>query len=58
MYKRQGLDYRRDDMNNMVVFKPASKGYEDHAPLMLEAHMDMVDVYKRQVLIVNYKIIY
>ncbi len=40
---KYGLDYRRDDMNNMVVFKPASKGYEDHAPLMLEAHMDMVN---------------
>lgn len=37
-----GLQYQRDEMNNVIVFKEASEGYEDHEPLMLEAHMDMV----------------
>ena len=30
-------------MNNIVIFKEASKGYEKHEPLMLQAHMDMVN---------------
>lgn len=37
------LKYYRDDMHNIVVYKKATKGYEDHEPLMLEAHMDMVN---------------
>lgn len=37
------LKYHRDEMNNMIIYKNASKGYELHAPLMLEAHMDMVN---------------
>ena len=35
------LDYQRDEMNNVIVYKKATKGYEDHEALMLEAHMDM-----------------
>lgn len=41
--KSHQLAYRRDDMHNIVIFKDATKGYEDHAPLMLEAHLDMVN---------------
>ncbi len=37
------LDYQRDEMNNVIVYKKATKGYEDHEALMLEAHMDMVN---------------
>ncbi|MBS5369548.1 MAG: beta-Ala-His dipeptidase [Longibaculum muris] len=37
------LKYYRDEMNNIVIFKEASKGYEKHEPLMLQAHMDMVN---------------
>lgn len=33
---------RKDEMNNVVVFKEASPGYENHEPLMLQAHIDMV----------------
>ncbi|MGN1054813.1 MAG: aminoacyl-histidine dipeptidase, partial [Erysipelotrichaceae bacterium] len=40
--KKRNLKWVRDDMNNVVVYKPASKGYEDAKPLILEAHMDMV----------------
>ena len=35
--------YERDEMNNIIIFKDATPGYEDHEPLMLEAHMDMVN---------------
>lgn len=40
--KEQGLDYYQDHVHNVVIYKPASAGYEDHAPVMLQAHMDMV----------------
>ena len=36
------LRYIRDESHNVIVFKDASLGYEDHEPLMLQAHMDMV----------------
>ena len=36
------LRYVRDDMDNIIVYKNASKGYEDHDAVMLEGHMDMV----------------
>ena len=32
----------RDEANNLIFFKPATPGYEDHAPVILQAHMDMV----------------
>lgn len=37
-------DYRyvRDEMSNMVVYAPATKGYEKHEPVALQAHLDMV----------------
>lgn len=37
------LSYQRDDMNNIIIFKDATKGYEDHEPIILEGHMDMVN---------------
>ena len=33
----------RDEMNNVIVYKDASHGYESHVPLMLQAHIDMVN---------------
>ncbi|MCD7949457.1 MAG: beta-Ala-His dipeptidase [Erysipelotrichaceae bacterium] len=36
------LHYYQDDMYNVIVYKDASSGYEDHEPVMLQAHMDMV----------------
>ena len=30
-------------MHNIIIFKPASKGYEGHPTLMLQGHMDMVN---------------
>ena len=37
-----GFSCRRDDSNNVVIFAPGTKGYEDHAPVILQGHMDMV----------------
>ncbi len=32
----------RDDANNVIIFKPASKGYEGSEPVILQGHLDMV----------------
>ena len=42
--EKLGLDYEQDKFGNVVVRKPASKGYEDAPVVMLEGHMDMVCV--------------
>lgn len=40
--KELGLKYRVDDVFNVIVFKPASPGYENAKTVMLQAHLDMV----------------
>ncbi len=40
--EKRGLKYVRDALNNVVIYKPGSKGREQEAPVMLQAHMDMV----------------
>lgn len=40
--KERGLYYMRDSANNVIIKKDASSGYEDHAPIILQAHTDMV----------------
>ena len=37
-----GLDHRRDKMNNVVIKKPAFKGYENRPAVILQGHLDMV----------------
>lgn len=39
-----GLQYHQDALGNVIVWKPASSGRETEAPVMLQAHMDMVTV--------------
>lgn len=39
-----GLYCRQDELNNIILIKEASKGYEDHEPVLLQGHMDMVAV--------------
>lgn len=39
---RLGLDYMKDDMNNIVVLKPASTGHENAPIVVLQGHVDMV----------------
>ena len=40
--KAHGYEYERDAIHNIVVRKPGSKGRENEAPLILQAHTDMV----------------
>ena len=37
-----GLKYIRDNMHNVIIYKPASPGYENHGAVILQAHTDMV----------------
>lgn len=37
-----GLMCRQDELNNVVIFKKASAGYENAEPVILQGHMDMV----------------
>ena len=40
--KARGLRYIQDDVNNVIIFQDGTCGYEDHAPVILQGHMDMV----------------
>lgn len=40
--KERGLDYYQDDIYNVIIYKKATAGYEDHPTIMIQAHMDMV----------------
>jgi len=33
----------QDKLNNLIIYKPASLGYEDKPPIILQAHLDMVN---------------
>lgn len=39
---KNGFRYLRDGADNIVIFKPASKGYEAAEPIILQGHLDMV----------------
>ena len=40
--KSHGLRYIQDESNNVILFAPGTCGMEDHAPVILQGHMDMV----------------
>lgn len=40
--KKHNLRYIKDEAKNVVIYKPATKGYENAAPVILQGHMDMV----------------
>lgn len=40
--EEHGLAYKRDETDNVVIYKPASPGKEDAAPVALQGHTDMV----------------
>lgn len=42
--KANNLEVYRDKMNNVIIKKPASKGYENSLGIILQGHMDMVCV--------------
>ena len=37
-----GIRYEQDSLNNVVMYQEGTCGYEDHAPVILQGHMDMV----------------
>lgn len=37
-----GYDCIQDQLNNVIIFAPATPGYEDRAPVIIQGHMDMV----------------
>ncbi len=40
--REQGIRYIQDELNNVVFFQEGTCGYEDHPPVILQGHMDMV----------------
>ncbi len=40
--EKKSLKAVRDEANNVIIFKPASKGYEESEPVILQGHLDMV----------------
>lgn len=40
--KEHNLKYKRDALHNVIIYKPASPGYEDHGAVILQGHTDMV----------------
>ena len=42
--KAHDLRYIQDSLNNVILFGDATPGYEDHAPVIIQGHMDMVCV--------------
>ena len=40
--KELGLKWRQDALNNVVIWKDGTPGYEDAEPVILQGHMDMV----------------
>ena len=40
--KEHGFDYVQDEMNNVIIYKPATPGYENAPTVILQGHMDMV----------------
>ncbi len=40
--KERNFEYYQDDINNVIIIKEASMGYENAAPVILQGHMDMV----------------
>ena len=38
----RGLRYIQDEANNVIIFQDGTCGYEDHEPVILQGHMDMV----------------
>ena len=39
---KRGLPFRKDDVGNVLISKPATAGYENRQTVILQAHQDMV----------------
>ena len=40
--QEHGIRYIQDELNNVILFQEGTCGYEDHDPVILQGHMDMV----------------
>ena len=40
--QEHGIRYIQDELNNVIFFQEGTCGMEDHAPVVLQGHMDMV----------------
>ncbi|MDO5398806.1 MAG: aminoacyl-histidine dipeptidase [bacterium] len=40
--KKNGFEYRQDELNNVIIFAPGSAGYENSPSVIIQGHMDMV----------------
>ena len=40
--KTHGLRYQQDSLNNVIIFADGTCGLENHAPVIIQGHMDMV----------------
>ena len=40
--KERGLRYIQDSVNNVIIFQEGTCGYENHEPVIIQGHMDMV----------------
>jgi len=40
--KERGIAYTQDSLNNLILFGAATAGYEDHPPVIIQGHLDMV----------------
>lgn len=40
--KKHGIETQKDGIGNVLMRKPATKGYEDLTPVILQSHVDMV----------------
>ncbi len=37
-----GLAYEQDELNDVIIYGPGTCGYENHPPVIIQGHMDMV----------------
>lgn len=40
--KERNLYYQQDELGNVIIIAPATKGYEETEPIILQGHLDMV----------------
>ena len=40
--QEHGLRYEQDTLNNVIIYGDATCGMEDHDPVIIQGHMDMV----------------
>lgn len=40
--KDHGFRYVQDELNNVVIYKPGTPGYENSPTVIIQGHMDMV----------------